>query len=79
MDFKPRDAKFLSEQLKLPIELKRQLERFASRGGELSLDDIDLLLDYCNQRLPEVKYDEKGNRTTAGIQLEKLIDQLRYA
>lgn len=79
MDFKPRDAKFLSEQLKLPIDLKQQLERFSSRSGELSIDDIDRLLEICNKRLPEVKYDEKGNPTAAGIHLEKLIEQLRYA
>ena len=78
MKLKPFEAKFLSEQLKLPIQLKQRLERVASYDGELSIDDVDVLLQYCRQRLPELESDKNNAKTDIGRQLEKLINKLVY-
>ncbi|HEX4924774.1 MAG TPA: hypothetical protein VFV50_11840 [Bdellovibrionales bacterium] len=79
MKLKPRDARFLSDLLPLPIALRQRLALAASDHEDLSIDDVDQLLEVSGRTLSKIKFDDEGNPTEAGRQLEKLIEELRYA
>ncbi len=79
MILKVRDARFLADTLRPSIALRQRLELSTSHGEPLSLDDIDRLLELCRSKLPEIKFDDKGNPTEAGRVLGEIIEILRYS
>lgn len=79
MKIKTRDARFLADLLAMPIALKQRLALAATHDEDLTIDDVDQLLELSGRKLGQIKYDENGNPTVEGRLLEELIEQLRYA
>jgi hypothetical protein len=55
MRIRPRDARFLLNELNLQIQLRQRLEQVASEGADLSADDADKLLEVCRQKLKSLE------------------------
>ena len=79
MKIKTGDARFLSDLLTLPMALRQRLALAANDHDELSIDDIDQLLELSRLKLDEIRFDDEGRATDAGRWLEKLIDDLKYS
>jgi hypothetical protein len=76
MSFKPLDADYLLRVLDLPVHLRRQLEAFRARLGDLNAAEISHLRELVGNRLVEVGFDEHDELTPEGARLSELIDDL---
>jgi hypothetical protein len=76
MRLKPLDADYLLRVLEIPADLRRRVEAFRKRAGDLSPADLAELRELVGDRLAEVGFTEDDQLMPEGARLEELIDVL---
>ena len=70
------DIAFMLRVLDLSEDMRNKLEKVASGGAKLTVDEADELRDLCGERLQTHGFGPNYEPTQEGVHLAKLIDEL---